>query len=49
MPGVVPKLTATPGEVESVGPPLGAHTNVILRKLGYNEAAILELQEKGVV
>jgi formyl-CoA transferase len=49
MPGVVPKLTATPGEVESVGPSLGAHTNVILRKLGYNEAAILELQEKGVV
>ncbi|MDE2599356.1 MAG: CoA transferase [Rhodocyclaceae bacterium] len=49
MPGIVPKLSDTPGGVESIGPRLGAHTDVILKKLGYNEAAILELQEKGVV
>lgn len=49
MPGIVPKLTATPGCVDSIGPALGAHTDVILRKLGYSSAQILELREKGVV
>lgn len=49
MPGIVPKLTATPGGVDSIGPTLGAHTDVILRKLGYSSAQILELREKGVV
>lgn len=49
MPGIVPKLTATPGGVDSIGPALGAHTDVILRKLGYSSAQILELREKGVV
>lgn len=49
MPGIVPKLTATPGGVDSIGPALGEHTDVILRKLGYSSAQILELREKGAV
>jgi formyl-CoA transferase len=49
MPGIVPKLSATPGGVDSIGPTLGAHTDVILRKLGYSATQILELREKGVV
>src|SRR5690606_240605 len=47
MPGIVPKLSATPGGVDSLGPTLGAHTDVILKELGYNSAQILELREKG--
>lgn len=49
MPGIVPKLTETPGGVDSIGPSLGAHTDVILEKLGYSSAQILELREKGVI
>lgn len=49
MPGIVPKLSATPGGVDSLGPTLGAHTDVILKELGYNSAQILELREKGAV
>lgn len=49
MPGIVPKLTATPGGVDSLGPALGAHTDVILNELGYSSAQILQLREKGAV
>ena len=49
MPGIVPRLTETPGGVDSVGPALGAHTDVILNKLGYSSAQIGELKEKGTV
>ena len=49
MPGIVPKLTATPGGVDSIGPALGEHTDVILKKLGYSSAQFLELREKGAV
>jgi formyl-CoA transferase len=49
MPGIVPRLTETPGDVDSIGPSLGAHTDVILARLGYSPARILELREKGVV
>jgi formyl-CoA transferase len=49
MPGVVPKLSETPGGVESIGPALGAHTNVILQGLGYSTSEIVALREKGAV
>ncbi|HWV18412.1 MAG TPA: CaiB/BaiF CoA-transferase family protein [Rhodocyclaceae bacterium] len=49
MPGIVPKLSATPGGVDSLGPALGAHTDVILKELGYSSAQILQLREKGAV
>jgi formyl-CoA transferase len=49
MPGIVPRLTETPGGVDSVGPALGAHTDVILSKLGYSSAQIVDLREKGAV
>lgn len=49
MPGIVPKLSETPGDVESIGPSLGAHTDVILGRLGYSSAEIRELREKGAV
>jgi formyl-CoA transferase len=49
MPGLVPKFSRTPGEVGEGGPPLGRHSDQILRELlGYDEARIAELRAKGV-
>jgi formyl-CoA transferase len=49
MPGVVPKLSETPGGTEWVGPELGAHTDVVLSGLGYDAAAIATLREAGAI
>lgn len=50
MQGVVPRLTATPGEVRWTGPALGAHTEEVLRgALGLEAAEIATLAERGVV
>lgn len=49
MPGIVPKLSDTPGGTEWVGPALGEHTATLLARLGYDEAAIARLRERGAV
>jgi len=49
LPGIVPKLSETPGATEWVGPALGAHTAEILSALGYDMAAQQEMREKGVI
>ncbi|KQP29742.1 carnitine dehydratase [Methylobacterium sp. Leaf104] len=49
MPGIVPKLSGTPGEVRWSGPALGAHTDAVLADLGYDAAAIAALRNTGAV
>ncbi|WP_213879308.1 CaiB/BaiF CoA-transferase family protein [Pseudomonas sp. dw_358] len=49
MPGIVPKLSDTPGEVNWPGPSLGQHSDSLLRGLGLTEAQILGLKAAGVV
>ncbi len=49
VPGVVPKLSATPGGFEGGGPALGEHTERVLRAAGLSEATLAELRAKGVV
>jgi formyl-CoA transferase len=36
----VPRMSETPGRVEHVGPPLGAHTDEILAELGFSAAEV---------
>jgi formyl-CoA transferase len=50
MPGLVPKFSRTPGRIEHAGPPLGAHTDEVLREfLGYDAGRIAGLRARGVV
>ena len=49
VPGVVPKLSDTPGEIEWVGPKLGEHTDEILARLGYSPPDIAALRARGVI
>jgi len=45
VPGVVPKLSATPGAIRSAAPRLGEHTDEVLRGAGYSGAEISELRK----
>lgn len=49
VPGIVPKLTATPGTIRSAAPRLGDDTESVLREFGHTDAAIRTLRDKGVI
>jgi crotonobetainyl-CoA:carnitine CoA-transferase CaiB-like acyl-CoA transferase len=50
MPGIVPKMSATPGEIEWAGPKLGQHTEDVLRgKLGLTKEQIQGLKDNGII
>lgn len=49
IPGVVPRLSGTPGETRWLGPALGEHTAEILAKLGVDSEALAALRKHGIV
>lgn len=49
MPGIVPKLSDTPGSVEWTGPALGEHNDQVLASLGYDAAQIAALRDSGAI
>jgi formyl-CoA transferase len=49
VPGIVPKLSATPGAIRSVAPALGEHTDEVLHGVGYSEGEIAELRKNNIL
>lgn len=48
VPGVIPKLSRTPGSIKTLAPDIGENTDEILRGLGLNEFQVTSLKECGV-
>ena len=49
LPGIVPKLSASPGRTKWIGPKLGEHTAAVLQAIGYDDAAQTDLRNRGVI
>ena len=49
VPGIVPKLSATPGSHRRNAPTLGQDTDAVLQELGLSPAQIQGLKDKGIV
>jgi len=49
VPGIVPKLSRTPGEVDRLAPTLGQHTDEILQELGIDESTRQAWRERGIL
>jgi formyl-CoA transferase len=49
LPGVVPKLSETPGGTRWIGPRLGEHTEQVLAAAGYDAGRIADLRSRGVI
>jgi formyl-CoA transferase len=49
VPGVVPKLSETPGEHRRNAPRLGQDTDDVLRELGISPAQVSELKRRGII
>ena len=49
IPGIVPKLSRSPGATQWLGPDLGAHTDSILQELGMAPERRQALREQGIV
>ena len=49
LPGIVPKLSETPGCTKWIGPALGEHTAEVLGALGYNAEQQRGLKRRGVI
>jgi crotonobetainyl-CoA:carnitine CoA-transferase CaiB-like acyl-CoA transferase len=49
LPAISPKLSATPGRTNWIGPTLGQHNDEVLRALGYSDADIAALKQDGAL
>jgi formyl-CoA transferase len=48
VPGVIPKLSRTPGSIKMLAPDIGEHTDAILNSIGLSDDQIKSLKERGV-
>ena len=48
-PGIVPKLSGTPGAIWQRAPTLGEHTQQVLEQAGFTAEQLADLQTKGVI
>ena len=49
LPGVVPVLSETPGEIRTPAPKLGEHTDEVLRQIGFSDHDIEGLRARKIV
>ena len=49
VPGIVPKLSATPGSHRRNAPVLGQDTDAVLQEMGLTPAQIQSLKDSGIV
>jgi formyl-CoA transferase len=49
VPGVVPKLSETPGSIRRTAPGLGENTEAVLQRLGYTTRQIAELRAEKII
>ncbi|MBP5979990.1 MAG: CoA transferase [Halomonas sp.] len=49
VPGVLPKLSATPGRIGNGGPQLGQHTDDVLDELGIDQETRAKLRQAGII
>ena len=49
VPGIVPKLSVTPGTVRSSAPHVGDDTDAVLREMGLSDAQIATLRRKAII
>ena len=49
VPGIVPKLSATPGSIRNTAPRLGEDTESVLQRAGLKPETIADLRAKGVI
>jgi formyl-CoA transferase len=49
VPGIVPKLSETPGSIRSSAPDLGEDTDSVLTELGLSTEQIQNLRERKVI
>ena len=48
VPGVIPKLSRTPGSIKTLAPNIGENTDEILQSIGLTEAQVASLKERGI-
>ena len=49
VPGIVPKLSATPGGIRTPAPQLGEHTDAVLTEIGFSAAEISAMKENKIL
>ena len=49
LPGIIPKLSATPGAIRAAAPTLGEHTDEVLKSIGFSEQQISDLRKSSII